>query len=1120
MANHAQASVSLRHRLRIRMVILATCAIMLVGAAFLFFVLRPIAEKIAEQQFGNAAREVIDRLDQIFDPAERILRISHAWIEKKPPGTDHPEAFNHLFQPILKAMPLATSAVAGTSSGEGWMLLRQPDGSWINRLTDIPARGSEQRFFETLADGRMISYPKTIDYDPRHRAWYRSAVAESGVVQWTAPYTFFTTGDPGITASIHFKLRDNRDFVVGIDLMLRDLSELTLHMPIGKHGFSLLVTDDQRVLALPPRPPKISESAWERNLLKKSNDLGIAVLDEALEQLQSNEGKAITFSVEGNRWLAQRFAYPLGNQSLWVITLAPADDFAPDWLTIFAILAGGLAVALVLTLILAERMASQLARPLETLAEGSERIGQLDFEPAMHEPSEIAEIRKLAVAQERMRALLQNNQQQILAQAQVLRTQIETLRTTETQLVESEGRQRQLIRALPDLIWLKDVEGRYLACNHRFEQFFGAPEVDIVGKTDFDFVDPELAAFFRQKDRIAMNNGAPTSNEEWITFACDGHRECLDTTKLPMYDTHGHLIGVLGIGHDITERKQHESQLHHIAHHDVLTTLPNRILLADRLHQAMSQSDRRGTLLAVAYLDLDGFKLINDQHGHDAGDKLLVALAARMRQTLREADTLARLGGDEFVAVLLDLPDTESATPLITRLLAAAAEPITIDEQALQVSASIGVTFYPQAEAVDADYLLRQADQAMYQAKLAGRNRHHVFDTEQDRTLRGFHESIEHIRTGLMRREFVLHYQPKVNMRTGQIIGAEALIRWQHPQRGMLPPSVFLPTIENHPLTIELGEWVIEEALCQMERWRNREFGLPISVNLAARQLLQEDFVVRLRDILARHPAIPPSDLEMEVLETSAIEDIARVSQVIESCREIGVLFSLDDFGTGYSSLTYLKRLSVNQLKIDQSFVRDMLDDPDDLAILGGVLGLAEAFHRQVIAEGVETIEHGTLLLQLGCELAQGYGIARPMPGEDIPPWARSWQPDPAWSSQPPVNREDLPLLVAGIEHRAWIHAVESFLRGKRQTLPLIHHQCPFDLWLTSESTVKFRHQPAFMALVARHERLHAYATTLCEQSANGSVAAMEPALAELDHQRGAFLEQLRLVVDTMPGPR
>jgi len=244
-----------------------------------------------------------------------------------------------------------------------------------------------------------------------------------------------------------------------------------------------------------------------------------------------------------------------------------------------------------------------------------------------------------------------------------------------------------------------------------------------------------------------------------------------------------------------------------------------------------------------------------------------------------------------------------------------------------------------------------------------------------------------------MQGEFVLYYQPKVNMRSGKVIGVEALIRWLHPEKGLLAPAQFLPVIEDHPLAVDVGEWVMDAALTQMQRWRGVGLNLPVSVNIGARQLQQGNFVQRLQAILAQHPDVPPTSLELEVLETSALADVGLVSQVIEDCAQIGVRFALDDFGTGYSSLTYLKRLRVALLKIDQSFVRDMLVDPDDLAILEGVIGLAAAFKRKVIAEGVETVEHGTALLRLGCELAQGYGIARPMPPEEIPAWVVTWTP-------------------------------------------------------------------------------------------------------------------------------
>ena len=445
---------------------------------------------------------------------------------------------------------------------------------------------------------------------------------------------------------------------------------------------------------------------------------------------------------------------------------------------------------------------------------------------------------------------------------------------------------------------------------------------------------------------------------------------------------------------DITATKTHQQQIEHIAHFDALTNLPNRVLLADRLSQGMNQAQRRNQKLAVAFLDLDGFKLINDHHGHEAGDQLLIAVANRMKQTLRDGDTLSRIGGDEFVAVLVDLDDVADCVPLLTRLLAAAAHPLCYGDATLQVSASLGVTFYPQDEAVGPDQMLRQADQAMYQAKQAGKNRYHVFDAVLDRSVRGHHDSLARIRHALTHQEFVVHYQPKVNLRTGVVVGLEALIRWQHPVEGMLLPALFLPLIEDHPLAIDLGEWVMNAVLHQLEGWQREGLNLQVSVNVGARQLQQANFPERLQDMLATHPTVPASSLSLELLETSALEDIDRVSHTLEICRDMGVTFALDDFGTGYSSLAYLKRLPVTQLKIDQSFVQGMLINPDDRAILVGVIGLANAFHREVIAEGVETAAHGALLMQLGCDLAQGFGIARPMPPQDIPDWVSAWRPE------------------------------------------------------------------------------------------------------------------------------
>ena len=579
---------------------------------------------------------------------------------------------------------------------------------------------------------------------------------------------------------------------------------------------------------------------------------------------------------------------------------------------------------------------------------------------------------------------------------------VETWIEREEALLKSEERWKFAIDGAGDGLWDWNTQTGEAFFSPRYKQMYGYADADF-GATSDEWskrIHPDEAPGVFAAIQPYMEGKPGAANVEFRMLCKDGSwKWTLGRGMVVSRDADGKPLRMIGTNSDITERKAHQSQLEHVAHFDALTNLPNRVLLADRLQQAMAQALRRAQHLAVVYLDLDGFKAINDQHGHDAGDQVLIKLAHRLKLALREGDSLARIGGDEFVAVLIDLEDFAASRPLLTRLLEACAQPVPVGDLSLHVSASLGVTTYPQPQDIDADQLLRQADQAMYQAKLAGKNRLHFFDTTQDSSIRGRHESVERIRLALEQQEFVLHYQPKVNMRSGQIIGAEALIRWQHPEKGLLSPAMFLPFIEDHPLAIDIDEWVLDTTLNQIECWHAAGLDMRVSVNIGARQLQQSDFVDRLKFILAKHPQVKPTSLELEVLETSALEDIAQVSQVIEACAQIGVKFALDDFGTGYSSLTYLKRLRVAMLKIDQSFVRDMLEDPADWAILQGIIGMAAAFKRDVIAEGVETTEHGSLLLQLGCELAQGYGIARPMPAAQMPHWAAQWQPDAAWDS-------------------------------------------------------------------------------------------------------------------------
>lgn len=571
-----------------------------------------------------------------------------------------------------------------------------------------------------------------------------------------------------------------------------------------------------------------------------------------------------------------------------------------------------------------------------------------------------------------------------------LRDMVDTLR----QNAERMSLSASVFEHTRDGIFIADKDRRIIETNPAFSLITGYSREEAMGRApaDLGFATPDPHFFartwesenspgeWRGETRNMRKNGDtyPAWLELFIVFADDGH------------------ANYVGVFSDITAAKAQQENLEHMAYHDALTQLPNRTLLDDRLHQAVARANRTGEILAVCYFDLDGFKPINDNFGHDAGDRLLVELAQRVRTCLRETDTVARLGGDEFALLLCSLQSAEECEQTLTRLLGAINTPFALAEQTVYVSASIGYTLFP-ADDSEPDTLLRHADHAMYQAKVNGGSHYHLFDTEHDRQTRGLRQERERIEAALPNGEFRLYYQPKVNMRRGKVVGAEALIRWQHPENGLRSPADFLPLVENTDFAVPLGEWVMREALHQIRAWRNEGLELQISVNIAPRHMMQKDFASRLSTILADFPDVPPALLELEITETAAIEDIAGVAQMINNCKSLGVTFALDDFGVGYSSLTYMRRLPVEVIKIDQSFVRDMLHDDDDLAVVAGVISLSREFQRSVVAEGVETADHGLHLLRMGCTVAQGYGIARPMPAGAMPEWVAHYTPDASW---------------------------------------------------------------------------------------------------------------------------
>jgi len=512
-----------------------------------------------------------------------------------------------------------------------------------------------------------------------------------------------------------------------------------------------------------------------------------------------------------------------------------------------------------------------------------------------------------------------------------------------------------------------------------------APESDSELALQLDALRRGLAndGSWRGELRQRRRNGEPCVLELSVTAVCNADGS-----------VRNHVLAVA----DVTHARAQFEQLQRQAHFDELTRLPNRVRFAQMLHSAMQMSRREGSLLTVCYLDLDHFKPVNDRFGHDAGDRLLVELAGRMKRSLRSwaggDDVVARIGGDEFV-LLLRTATLEESRHAVERVLnqicqpydlAAGAGPVTV-----MVTASIGATVFP-LDGADAETLLRHADHAMYGAKQAGRNGYLFFDAEHDRRAEARFVALGRVQEALDANEFRLYFQPKVDMRDAKVLGVEALLRWKHPDQGVISPAQFLPLIENTGLSISVGNWVLQQGIEQLARWLRMGLDLTVSINVSARHLQEPLFAQHLAGLLSLHQTPVANRLIIEVLETAALADVDYTCELMEQCRALGVRFALDDFGTGYSTFTYLKRLPIDMLKIDRSFVTNMLGDRQDLAIVEGVIGLSQTFGCTVVAEGVETGAQAQRLIEIGCDVGQGNGIAAAMPAEQVADWVRAYK--------------------------------------------------------------------------------------------------------------------------------
>ena len=539
-----------------------------------------------------------------------------------------------------------------------------------------------------------------------------------------------------------------------------------------------------------------------------------------------------------------------------------------------------------------------------------------------------------------------------------------------------------VINNIPSMVFVKDAKDlRFVSLNPAGEALIGLREADVIGKTDHDLFPPEQADFFVAKDRAALSGSGRLSIADEPIVTQSGDIRIMHTTKLSLLDIDGKPKYLLGISDDITEQKKTNEQLVYLATHDPLTGLPNRGLLIDRLMQATLRAKHKKQSLALLYVDIDGFKEINDTLGHFTGDKALQTVTRLLKATMPDTETIARVGGDEFVLILENISAKSEAAAAATRLRQRFQKPVKVADREIFLTVSIGISIYPD-DSTDNETLLRIADIAMYHAKSEGRNTYAYYSPNLEARTTEKLEMRNLLRQAIDKNELVLHYQPKVSMQTGKIIGAEALIRWNCAERGLISPAQFIPLAEESGLIIPIGEWVLRTACAQAMQWQQQGFApLIMAVNISPRQFRQSDLRKRIQKTLTE-TGLHPKYLELEVTEGAIMDNAASAIRLLNDIDGMGVLLAIDDFGTGYSSLAYLKQLPVSVLKVDQSFVKGLTSEANDTAIVTAVIAMAKSLHLAVTAEGVETQEQLDALKNLGCDNYQGYFFSRPIPAE------------------------------------------------------------------------------------------------------------------------------------------
>ncbi len=678
------------------------------------------------------------------------------------------------------------------------------------------------------------------------------------------------------------------------------------------------------------------------------------------------------------------------------------DDGAPNHQRFLSYLAVAVLIVAVVRIqahLIARRFRSELGDPLTVLAASLRDLGEGRNYAQRLPAAEVAEFAELyehfnealGHLQQRENWLTEQTatlKDKLMAAQAELREERQRLKTEVYKRRRAQAEMLKLSSALThaaDAVMVTNREGRIEYVNPAFESITGFTREEVFGKTpDILRSDEQDTGVFDAMWR-AIQNGE-VYRCELVNRRKDGSVYHEEKTITPLKDAHGRITHFIATGVDISERIRAQEKLEYMAHHDAVTGLPNRVLLLDRVAQALARAQRDDRAVAVMFIDLDGFKMINDTVGHHFGDRFLGEVAARLQATVREHDTVARLGGDEFAIVLEGMNSMSDIGKVARKIIRDLAAPFLVDGREMYVTGSIGIARHP-ADGGDVHSLLRKADGAMYRAKQDGKNTYRFYSEVEGEQDTARLELEQQLRRAVERREFVMYYQPQVSIDTSEVVGVEALLRWQHPEHGIVEPKLFIPLLEETGMIVDVGDWVLREVCRHAVGWH--ALGLPpvrVAVNLSSKQFTKRDLVGEIARILDE-TGLDPRRLNIEITEGTLASKIESTVKTLEKLNALGVTISVDDFGVGYSSLNYLKRFPIHKLKIDQSFVRDVTTDVNDAAIASAVIALAHKLNLEVIAEGVETLEQLFFLSRQGCHEVQGHLISKPMSNENFIRW-------------------------------------------------------------------------------------------------------------------------------------